>query len=336
MGTGHPTRRLPLDRFPLVRTSSVEELQQAYASAYASSRIELTSDSRSFAALFNGRKLTNIELNFASFDADLRLNLPYPNLITQSFVVRGGGEIMTQRAVLPMHAGVIGLITPEEHHKLRIVGEYERLNVALKPGPLAKKLSALIDAPVDKPLHFRPIDGRTSAALQGLQRLVSYFATQLNDDEAVLPDLMQAELEQATMTAFLCANLHSYSHLLERKPPAVAPWQVRLAEGYIEANWNRAIAIEDIVKVTGASARSIYRTFKLSRGCSPMQFVKQLRLREAQRMLTSSHSMNTVTDIALACGFGDLGRFGRDYRAAFGELPSMALNRAKGIRAMRQ
>ena len=120
--------------------------------------------------------------------------------------------------------------------------------------------------------------------------------------------------------------------LLERQPPSIAPWQVRRVEDYIAANWDQPIGVEDLAAATGASVRSIFRTFKQCRGYSPMEFVKQVRLRRAHEMLTCGDTTTSVTDVAFACGFGDLGRFSKDYRARFGALPSATLHRSKGAR----
>lgn len=139
---------------------------------------------------------------------------------------------------------------------------------------------------------------------------------------------LKRQLTQSAPASSISVEYNDRSQL-QRQAPGLAPWQVRRAEEYIEANWNRVIRIEDIAEVTNVSARSIFRTFRHSRGCSPMEFARQLRLRHAQELLMAPSPDVTVTDIAMACGFGDLGRFSKDYRAAFGESPSRALNRAK-------
>jgi transcriptional regulator GlxA family with amidase domain len=46
-------------------------------------------------------------------------------------------------------------------------------------------------------------------------------------------------------------------------------------------------------------------------------------------MLTRPEPSTTVTDVALACGFGNLGHFAHYYRAAFGESPSASLRYAR-------
>jgi transcriptional regulator GlxA family with amidase domain len=114
-------------------------------------------------------------------------------------------------------------------------------------------------------------------------------------------------------------------------PPRRKPttWQVRRAEVYIETHWNEPITIANLARASAASARSIFYHFKNSRGQSPMSFVKQVRLEHAKEMLESSGVNRSVTEIAVDCGFGNLGHFACDYFKRFGERPSDTLKRSK-------
>jgi transcriptional regulator GlxA family with amidase domain len=111
------------------------------------------------------------------------------------------------------------------------------------------------------------------------------------------------------------------------QPPIT--WQVRRAEQYIETHWNQPITITSLARATAASARSIFYHFKNSRGQSPMSFLKQVRLEHAREMLERSGISRSVTDIAIECGFGNLGHFAGDYLKRFGEHPSDTLKRSK-------
>ena len=65
-----------------------------------------------------------------------------------------------------------------------------------------------------------------------------------------------------------------------------------------------------------------------------MEFARRLRLEHARRMLEQPSPATTVTDVAFACGFGDLGRFARDFQRMFGERPSALLARRRDIFAL--
>jgi transcriptional regulator GlxA family with amidase domain len=60
-----------------------------------------------------------------------------------------------------------------------------------------------------------------------------------------------------------------------------------------------------------------------------MAFVKSIRLQHAREMLQSAETPTTVVSTASACGFLNPGHFARDYRLAFGELPSATLAASK-------
>ena len=143
---------------------------------------------------------------------------------------------------------------------------------------------------------------------------------------------MHSEMRSYAVDSFSIIN-----NLTNRRPqPPAQPgrqqpitWQVRRAEEYIETHWNQPITIASLARATAASARSIFYHFKNSRGQSPMSFLKQVRLEHAREMLGRSGIGRSVTDIAIECGFGNLGHFAGDYFKRFGEHPSDTLKRSK-------
>jgi transcriptional regulator GlxA family with amidase domain len=177
-------------------------------------------------------------------------------------------------------------------------------------------------------LVFESAVNRNTPRFQQFWRLLLFFAEQLNATSEPLPPLVQRELEQAILVSFLSANRHTFSDLLEREPNETLPSHVRRAEEFIEAHWDQAISIENLVETTGVGARAIFRAFQQSRGYSPMAFARMVRLRHAREMLASGDPEATVTAVAFVCGFGNLGHFARDYRETFGERPSETLARA--------
>jgi transcriptional regulator GlxA family with amidase domain len=57
-------------------------------------------------------------------------------------------------------------------------------------------------------------------------------------------------------------------------------------------------------------------------------------MRHAKAMLTTPEAGTSVTSVAFACGFSNLGHFAKDYFQGFGELPSETLRAKKGSRAI--
>ncbi len=128
-------------------------------------------------------------------------------------------------------------------------------------------------------------------------------------------------MEQALAAAFLCANPQLLGKAASQKPSSIAHRGLRMAEDYIEANWDKPLAFETLAAITNVSARTLFYYFRKLHGKTPMQYLKAVRLRHARQMLQQSPQMK-VTEVAFACGFGNLGHFARDYQEAWGERPS--------------
>jgi transcriptional regulator GlxA family with amidase domain len=189
------------------------------------------------------------------------------------------------------------------------------------------KLEALRGDHLTKQLKFDPSKIRQEYN-ESLRRMLLFGIERLDSTDSKFHPVALAEFEQSVVVAFLCCTQHNYSKWLDQQSTAAAPWQVRVAEEYIEANWDQPLTIEALAIVSGASARAIFHTFKRSRGYTPMAFVKNVRLQHANAMLAAGAT--SVSDAALLCGFGNFGHFANYYRVKFGELPSQTLKRAKG------
>jgi transcriptional regulator GlxA family with amidase domain len=193
---------------------------------------------------------------------------------------------------------------------------------------LVKALRGLLgEEPAAPPKFFPAHDARPATKV--LRRLVLFTAQKLD----VLPDDFESspvieELKQNIIMSFLFSNISDFSPRLEAKPKDAAPWQVRAVEEYISANWDKPLDIATLASVTGASGRSIFQSFARARGYSPMVFLKQTRLTQARARLLAGDPQTSVTAVALACGFHNLGYFAQDYFAAFGERPSETLSGA--------
>lgn len=87
-------------------------------------------------------------------------------------------------------------------------------------------------------------------------------------------------------------------------------------------------SIREVCAFLMASERTLHNAFREVYDVSPKRFLKAQRLFAVRRVLKSSGPAARVRDIAFSFGFWDLGRFAREYRRMFGELPSSTLTDA--------
>ncbi|MEX2124912.1 MAG: AraC family transcriptional regulator [Woeseia sp.] len=110
------------------------------------------------------------------------------------------------------------------------------------------------------------------------------------------------------------------------------PAYIQRAEEFIRDNLQQDVRVEDIIGAAGVSMRTLYRGFEQHRGVTPMRWLRIQRLQLARRDLANvGESGDSVTDIINRYCAPNAGRFARDYRTLFGELPSETLRRVTSI-----
>lgn len=327
------TSRKPLDSFPIVRSRNIEEIRQAFIGSYGAQRLNLPRHADDFEFRLNHWQSENIGVTYVS-GPPLELQFPTANFFRQAFV-RGAADIKLGRVVNQVMNDATCVIPPDALATASYAPGFEHFGLRIKADAVLTKLAALIGATPSRKLVFDQTTRANSSAIGSLRRMLTFFAEELDSVGCnPLPPPI-AELEQALIVSFICNNPHNYTPLLDARIRPVGSWQVRRAEEYIAAHWNQPITIEELARVTSASTRSLFHQFKRSRGQSPMAFVKDVRLQQARNLLERSDPATSVTEVAIACGFGNLGHFAKDYFKRFGERPSDTVKRSRNLGASR-
>jgi AraC-like DNA-binding protein len=317
----------PLHRFPFADTREPEEVRRLLFDVFDARYFDLRQDNREFHVVWNFVRLKHVGLGYSHYNSAVSVGIGAAGVVRQMFSLAGSSRTAFGSRQFTSDRNRSTLIPAGADARVDRGAGNGELRLRLDAAALQNKLGAMIGAPVPGDLEFAaPAEG---PEMQRLQRILLFLADQLDGAEAKIPDQVLAEYEQLVMVSFLAANRHNYSHLLDRAPRAPGPWQVRLVEEYIEANWRAPLDIETLAAVTGGSTRSIFKAFKEARGVSPMAFVKRVRLENARRELQRLDENTSVIDVASQCGFLNPGHFARDYRIAFGELPSETMRRSR-------
>ncbi len=326
--------KMPLHGYPIMRSLDVDDIPRVLGPSVGAQISGWRNGEKPLRIRANRFDLSMTNIWCCAYGAPIKLKFPEVDYFRVQVGYAGLGATAFSDgwvAVTPDQACVSSAPIEIDYGE-----DFEQLVYRIRAVDIERKLAALIGGGLVRRLQCAPaIDLRTPEGGH-LRRGLDFLVRWLDSAGPDVPPLALAELEQALLVSFLCATRHNYSHLLEQPPTAGVARQVRLVEEHIEANWSQPIKIEELAALAGVSARSLFRTFKEQRGCSPMAFAKQIRLREARRLLKSADATTRITDVAFACGFADLGRFSRDYRRAFGELPSRLLNCVKSLPASEQ
>ncbi len=318
----------PLDSFPVIRSRDVEEVREAIIGSYGATRLDLPRHAEGFDVQANQWQSQSVGLSYCGYGAPVELTFPAGDFFRQQICLSGNSGLKIGRVEKQVTSEESYVVPPETPIEVAFSQDYEQLVLRIEGDALFSKLAALIGSTPSRKLVFDRTNGFNGAGINNIRRLLTFFVGELDTASHLLSPTI-VELEQALIVSFLCNNPHNYSAFLESCSRPSASWQVRRAEEYIAAHWSQPIAIEDLVRETSSSARSLFRQFRRSRGQSPMAFLKDVRLRHARDMLEQSGLSPSVTETAIACGFGNVGHFATDYFKRFGERPSDTVRRNK-------
>jgi AraC family transcriptional regulator len=101
--------------------------------------------------------------------------------------------------------------------------------------------------------------------------------------------------------------------------PANAEARVTRVVRRIDRSPDAPFTLDNMSRGAGVSPYHFLRTFERLTGVTPHQYILRARLRDAALGLASRE--DTILDIALQCGFGDVSNFNRAFRAEFGLTP---------------
>lgn len=325
--TARPVR--PLSRYKIAATRRADEAASFISSTYCGHQIRFPDRTASLRFRLCEAPLARISVGALSFDAEIGYDLGETEIfylvqLAASGTIRyvNGNELCV---VTPRQ----GMVTSPTRPLSIYYGPSScGLIVKIRRHALERHLQVLTGAPLTAPLTFDP---RFGPQFGDRYRRVLRFL--LDDLEAgsSLGDhpVLVTNVEDTLMTALLVGQPHNYSRQFEAKPPDVAPRQLRVVEDYIRAHAAEPLSIDDLVRYSGISGRSLFRAFRSYRRTSPMAFVRAVRLDDARARLLAAAPGASVTEIALDCGFEHLGRFSREYARRFAEAPSETLRRVR-------
>ncbi len=114
------------------------------------------------------------------------------------------------------------------------------------------------------------------------------------------------------LVAFLCFA----------EPEVVAAYddsRLRVALEYLQSHLSEPDALQKVSERLCVSPRQCQRLFRVAMGCSPSEYLTELRLRRAATLLASTNL--SVSEIALEVGYLSLSHFSRVFRERFGKTP---------------
>ncbi len=231
---------------------------------------------------------------------------------------------------ISVHSHFAFLQSPLQPVQVNTTPSYKALFLRISRDAVMTELQKMLGRETHTDLVFSHIFRLDTTAGQHLRSLCSELRGALYsvDPQSLHTSLSIRKLESEIITLLLQAQSHNYTRLLNRQD-AAGHYQLDAAEQYMRANAHLPLSLGDVCQAAGINARSLQHSFRRKRGCTPMEFLRTIRMEEVRTGLLQPTEKTSVSGEAARWGFLHFGRFSGEYRRAYGELPSETLRRAK-------
>lgn len=95
--------------------------------------------------------------------------------------------------------------------------------------------------------------------------------------------------------------------------------RIKVMLQYIQDHYNEGLTLAKIAESAAVSENECLRCFRNMIGCTPIQYVKQVRIQKAAELLATTD--RKISDIGAECGFQEMSYFAKTFRGIKGYTP---------------
>jgi AraC-like DNA-binding protein len=292
---------------------------------------DIRGSSRSFHTKLRFAELKDMQLSHAWFAPAMEItSTPVKPYYSLFFRLYGSSEYRCDGKTFVTSASLGALLPGMRPVHVRTNENWHVFGTHFAPPVIQTELTRLLGRSVARPVEFEPMVDFNRGAGFVLKRMLLrlYNEARRPDFESAKAALGMTHIEKSLIDLLLEGLRHNYSKFVNGPDRPAAPWQVRATEEFMRENADQPLSLGDLATVGGVSARSLQYTFRRTRGCSPMEFLRRVRLERVRNELLHAVDDTTVTSAGMRWGFLHLGRLAADYRATFSESPSVTLRRS--------
>lgn len=103
------------------------------------------------------------------------------------------------------------------------------------------------------------------------------------------------------------------------KEPLFCEYGIEKAEQYLQQNFGKKITIDQLAQIANMSVSHFDRKFKREYGCTPLQYLLNIRIEKAKKYLKNNDER--IVSIALLCGFSSASSFSSYFHKTVGIKP---------------
>lgn len=319
---------LPLSGFSAFASRELDHTREYIARTYCSHSLSIRNRGQQLNAWLNHAPLKKLGIGAMAYGADVEIDaIQEENFLLLMLPLSGTAEIGCASTVVDSSPERASIVSARELKRMRWSNDCMQLVVQIDEAALEEQAAVMMGHPVRSPIRFRndmTIGPNQTSWWRYARLLIDELCA---SDRQTAHSATLAHLESLLIVKLLETQQNNYSEQLQPQTCQILPRHVRKVEAFVQEHADQPLTLEDLVTVSGVSARALFDGFQRFRGTSPMNYVRTVRLHRVREDLLRAQPGETVTSIASRWGFFQFGRFAGQYRRLFGELPSDTLRR---------
>jgi len=312
----------------VLRTKDVDDARASVAASLAPHRLTLLGDVTQFSALHNAAPIGRVSLHYIDYGAEVEVAVDGMDFQLVQIPLAGVTTIRTAGRNLVVTPRCAAVTQIGESLRMHYPAGNPRLMVRVAASLLRDRVEVARQCGVSVAPGSPGVAGVLDLS-QGPGRtwrgLLDVALADIEAGNGLSSAPLVAQALEVALVDGLVASLAE-----EATSSAPAPYErvIRRAARLVDDHCDEPIGTADIAEAVGVSVRALRTGFREHYGLSPMEYLRQARLRRVRGDLEGGRA-ESVTQAALNCGVTHLGRLSADYQAAFGETPSQTLRRAQ-------
>ena len=320
---------IPLDEYEILHSRDLDEVRERVASFYCPHSLYLKSARGRLDTRYHRVSFGYISFNYLSYGADVSV-VPgeFKDFYMIEIPLSGSACINYGKNSVKSEASVGAVVSSLQPVSSEWSSDAKRLMVQIDRDTIERYATSILGHPLKNPLDFNLELDLSSSIGCGLRSYVEHITQQINEDNYFSKyHLVRRQVMRSILAMLLNGQANNYSEEMKAIETPGAPKHIQRAYDYIMVHYDKDIGIDDIVRVSGISSRSLFAGFKRYKGVSPMMALKTRRLQAVHDELKQLGPGETITRIAYKWGFSHMGNFAKDYQKMFGELPSETIQK---------
>lgn len=318
-----------LHRYAQLQSVDLDQVQSHVAAVLCPHHLNLQAQSKSLNTELYYRAGARLGFGRLRYGTAVHIRpQPLQDFYLLQIPIEGHEQLQLANQHFHYNTQTAALINPEQEFEMVHSDQANKLFVRICRKSLEQFYQNYYHSPLINNLEFVPLQSLEGAAGQSLWRLLHW---QFNEAaEGMLFDNPSAtqHLEDTFFASLLDIWPHNQSpHNATPTSGSITPHTIKCAKDYIHQHLTQPLSVSMIAQAVGISTRSLYMGFNRFVEQSPMQYVKQQRLKYAhQQLIQADPKQQSVTEIAYLTGFTHLSQFSADYQRLFGVRPSLTLH----------